>query len=562
MVLVLGCNCERSKDFVMYVQRQKLYQFLMGLNESFSHTRSHILLLNPLPSVNQAYSMVVNDERQRSLASQSSSGLFKSKSQGVCAGDAVAMYSRGGGQGNPRIKRKYNPNYNPNAFCDNCRFKGHYMKDCYRYREKFNRGGGHGPHTAHNVVTEQWCGANSNQQGFYVPQVQAPPSNMMMMPAQSSADSNYQALAYANFQQQLAQFQRTEGLNLSQKLYGEIRQLLEQSHNVAQSHSSSTSNANASHAANMTGNSSALFVSHDSQEWIIDSGATDHMTSNLNLLDKNTLHKPEDLFTRKVKEIGKEGDGLYYLIRSKLRLTKEQILGYGLTSACNNDDNIILWHKKMGHAPATVLQKLFPTKLSSITFLINNCTVCPCARQTRLPFSKSTTVSSKPFELVHMDADVYILNRLPSTVLNNMSPYEKLVHKKPSLVHLRVLGCLSFAKVLNQHDKLQSRSRTATHMGYSETQKGYILYDMENKNFFVHRDVIFKEDVFPFLKITPSTTLFAPPISVFEESDAKIQRPTNNAQVVENIDIFPTDKSVQVPENQNATPEVVQPVHN
>ncbi|XP_027773105.1 uncharacterized protein LOC107019494 [Solanum pennellii] len=31
-----GCNCEQSKGFVDHLNRQKLYQFLMGLNELFS----------------------------------------------------------------------------------------------------------------------------------------------------------------------------------------------------------------------------------------------------------------------------------------------------------------------------------------------------------------------------------------------------------------------------------------------------------------------------------------------------------------------------------------------
>ncbi|XP_047267613.1 uncharacterized protein LOC124898041 [Capsicum annuum] len=35
-------------------------------------------------------------------------------------------------------------------------------------------------------------------------------------------------------------------------------------------------------------------------------------------------------------------------------------------------------------------------------------------------------------------------------------------------------------------------------MGYSDTQKGYLLYDHTNKVFFVNRDVNFREDVFPF----------------------------------------------------------------
>ncbi|OIT18888.1 hypothetical protein A4A49_55906, partial [Nicotiana attenuata] len=41
-------------------------------------------------------------------------------------------------------------------------------------------------------------------------------------------------------------------------------------------------------------------------------------------------------------------------------------------------------------------------------------------------------------------------------------------------------------------------------LGYSDTQKGYRLYDLENRTFLVSRDVIFKEYIFPF-KSLPGT---------------------------------------------------------
>ena len=42
-------------------------QFLMGLNDVYSSVRSQILLMDPLPSVNKAYSLILQDESQRLL---------------------------------------------------------------------------------------------------------------------------------------------------------------------------------------------------------------------------------------------------------------------------------------------------------------------------------------------------------------------------------------------------------------------------------------------------------------------------------------------------------------
>lgn len=57
-----ACNCKRSRDFLLYPQRQKLYHFVMGINDTYAQVRSQILRMFPLTLVNQAYSMIVSEE--------------------------------------------------------------------------------------------------------------------------------------------------------------------------------------------------------------------------------------------------------------------------------------------------------------------------------------------------------------------------------------------------------------------------------------------------------------------------------------------------------------------
>ncbi|KAL0318649.1 UNVERIFIED_CONTAM: hypothetical protein Sangu_2021100 [Sesamum angustifolium] len=47
------------------IEENQLIQFLMGLSEPYDSIRSQILVLDPFPSVNKAYSMVLRVERQR-----------------------------------------------------------------------------------------------------------------------------------------------------------------------------------------------------------------------------------------------------------------------------------------------------------------------------------------------------------------------------------------------------------------------------------------------------------------------------------------------------------------
>lgn len=57
------CTCGASKALAEMDMNGKLIQFLMGLNDTYDHVRSQILLMDPLPSVNKAYSMILRVEK-------------------------------------------------------------------------------------------------------------------------------------------------------------------------------------------------------------------------------------------------------------------------------------------------------------------------------------------------------------------------------------------------------------------------------------------------------------------------------------------------------------------
>ena len=61
------------------------------------------------------------------------------------------------------------------------------------------------------------------------------------------------------------------------------------------------------------------------------------------------------------------------------------------------------WHYRLGHLGNKCLQTLAQTN-DPIQFQREfHCSVCPCAKQKRLPFPTSSTVYTKPFQLVSMD---------------------------------------------------------------------------------------------------------------------------------------------------------------
>ena len=90
----------------------------------------------------------------------------------------------------------------------------------------------------------------------------------------------------------------------------------------------------------------------------------------------------------------------------------------------------------------------------------------------------------------------YIINRLPSRVLNFKSPHEVLKGKSLNLLHLRVFGCTCFVHVQTPHrDKLDSRATKCVFLGYSSTQKRYKCYNPTTKKMVISRDVKFDESM-------------------------------------------------------------------
>jgi len=96
----------------------------------------------------------------------------------------------------------------------------------------------------------------------------------------------------------------------------------------------------------------------------------------------------------------------------------------------------------------------------------------------------------------------YLINRIPTKILNNSTPYEMLFHKRPSYTHLRVFGCLCH---IHSHspDKFEPRAKKCIFVGYPQGKKGYRVFDLENNKFIISRDVVFHETIFPYSQTTP-----------------------------------------------------------
>lgn len=94
---------------------------------------------------------------------------------------------------------------------------------------------------------------------------------------------------------------------------------------------------------------------------------------------------------------------------------------------------------------------------------------------------------------------VYTINRLPTPVLQGLSPFEKLFGKPPDYSMLRVFRCECFPHItINPPHKLAPRSIRCVFIGYAAYYKGYRCLDPLTGRVYTSRHVRFHDSVFPF----------------------------------------------------------------
>ena len=121
------CTSGATKLVVEITIFNHLMQFLIGLNDSFDHIQNQIMLMDPLPSVNKAYSMVLKVEKQRwvqisFIDNTGNSAIYvrpqNFKKDGVCRGNF----------------KKKDAAKKSDRHCDYCNTNGHVRYICFKLK--------------------------------------------------------------------------------------------------------------------------------------------------------------------------------------------------------------------------------------------------------------------------------------------------------------------------------------------------------------------------------------------------------------------------------------------
>ena len=392
-----ACVCGGKAKLNEFAESEYVMQFLMGLNETYTHARGQVLLMEPIPPISKVYAMLTQEETQRSIGLDTFSQTDQSNS--------LAMASRDD-------QKKFKPKEHP--MCTHCKMLGHTVDKCYKIHG-YPPGYKFKPKTQANAVESSGTGgmvevsnpALSSLSSEQIHQIINHLSTQLTTTAQASGDVN------------LTSFQT--GLN------GLVNSIHSQDNSIIGS-------------------------------WILDSGATRHICAkkclflrlrslknstvtlpnsivipvhfigdvqlNSNLVLYNVLYVPSFKFNLiSVSAITKESHVTisffpYYFLIQDINLLK--MIGRG--RLCNDlyvlDENSITnpttyvnkvsvetWHQRLGHLSHKCLDSLkhrlhihVSDKNSSLP-----CCICPLAKQHRLPFNSANKFSVSVFDLVHCD---------------------------------------------------------------------------------------------------------------------------------------------------------------
>ncbi|XP_020596126.1 uncharacterized protein LOC110036103 [Phalaenopsis equestris] len=156
--------------------------------------------------------------------------------------------------------------------------------------------------------------------------------------------------------------------------------------------------------------------------WILDSGASHHMSSNftsfvslhpassVSVMTADDTPMPlagigSDPQSKRLIGTGRRQGGLYIL--DELRVPDIAASSVDLSSfrLSSSSSKFYLWHSRLGHVSSSRLKYLVSTgALGELkTSDISDCCDCKLAKFSALPFPKSVSLSVAPFDLVHSD---------------------------------------------------------------------------------------------------------------------------------------------------------------
>ncbi|KAJ0781817.1 putative RNA-directed DNA polymerase [Helianthus annuus] len=123
----------------------------------------------------------------------------------------------------------------------------------------------------------------------------------------------------------------------------------------------------------------------------------------------------------------------------------------------------------------------------------------------------------------------FIINRLPTPLLENKSPFELIFSQQPQYANLRTYGCQVFPYLRDySKHKLEPRSISCVFIGYSTQHKGYRCLDPTTSRIYITRHARFNETYFPFSGLNGSNDFTKLELTTFLDEPTNYQPTPQN----------------------------------
>ncbi|KAJ9554588.1 hypothetical protein OSB04_018633 [Centaurea solstitialis] len=381
----LKCDCGGLKDIEAYLQNEQKMNFLMGLNDSFSQIRGQILLMEPMPPINKIFSLVAQEEKQRSVSSVGKNV------------PSVAFHvnaSRGG------YPSRFGAN-KQRPYCTHCKVQGHTMEKCYKihgYPPGYKTNNKYTPRNAVSNLVQEMSSVECER-------LMAILSNRMT-DVNVATNVNEPALSGQGIYHALC-FQMRNFTSILWILdSGASKHICCDRNMFLHIHPIQDSNVKLPNGS------------------IIPVSGIGNVRLNDILLLEDVLYVPQFhlnlLSIGQLTSFGKyrvvfdDGNAIVQDARTKQMIGNVRML-QGLyvlkiegaqSNVAINLASVETWHRRLGHPSNEVLDILHSVLATSKHSLLNNndpCMVCPLAKQKRLPFVSLNNMSKEMFDLIHCD---------------------------------------------------------------------------------------------------------------------------------------------------------------
>eukprot|EP00731_Ephydatia_muelleri_P012155 Em0006g1049a len=249
--------------------------------------------------------------------------------------------------------------------------------------------------------------------------------------------------------------------------------------------------------------------SYNKENWIVDSGASSHMTQTQEfMVNYEEFGTPQKVCLGDGRTLEAFGKGRVYFMKRKSEAfdkfkefercsTNECGLSIGIFRSDNGGEYISKEFEKF------LLDKGIHHELSAPYSPAQN-GVAERINRTLMESARTMMAQAGLSDKYWAEAVVtgtFLRNRVPArSFKEKTTPFEKWYEKKPDLSHLRVFGCMAYAYIpdTNRKDKLSKKAEKLRFIGYSLQTKAYRLINDDTGKIIVRRDVIFNESDFQY----------------------------------------------------------------